>query len=204
MFTAVHYFAKSAAKLSCLLAVSSCLSIPSAQAGLVLQYDPSLNFETFIVNTGAMPVMSGGYQITDTNGGLMPTEWNSIADTVAADFGLVIAELGAGALSFGELSAMSNFLAEGALTGSAAWDPGQSWSIGHPFGRTEPVVQAVLMEAEFRYLDDAMPGSPAVVGSISAVPEPSLGYLALLLTGLATVVHRECKRRRSAGHGNRA
>ena len=146
---------------------------------MTLTYDGSGNATLTNVSGSALNVDL--YEIWSTGGNLDPVNWLSINDAVIADVVGVMGALGAGALSFGELSATVNLLADGNLSGSALFQDGAAWSIGQPI---DP--GTAIGDLTFYYTKPGVAGDK-FLGNI--VPEPAT--LALLsLGGLLALVRR--------------
>ncbi|MFO0899955.1 MAG: hypothetical protein U0836_21190 [Pirellulales bacterium] len=88
---------------------------------------------TQLVNRSEQELQIDGYLLESSTGRLDVGAWRSIGDWVAADAAAVIAELGAGAVGFGEANPGPTSVAELNLSGGGLWKPGQSVSLGRPF-----------------------------------------------------------------------
>lgn len=118
-----------------LLAAAMCACFgEAAKAGapLTLWIDP--DGTSYIQNTTASAISFDGYQIASETNDLDPARWNSISDQAAANPLDVIAQLGAGALGFGEANPGAGNLAELNVAGIATLQGGAKFAIGKPFG----------------------------------------------------------------------
>jgi hypothetical protein len=88
----------------------------------------------YLYNTTNTDIHFDGYQIAADTPGLDPVGWYSINDRIPAAVGDLIAQLGAGALGFGELNPTASQIAEGNLTGVGIFKAGDKISLGKPFG----------------------------------------------------------------------
>jgi hypothetical protein len=106
----------------------------SASAQIELLVDPDLT--AYLHNPTAKDIGFDSYQITaDGIGGLDPAGWYSISDRQPAGKAVeLMAELGALALGFGELSPTPQQLAENNLVGDGILKAGAKFSLGKPFG----------------------------------------------------------------------
>jgi hypothetical protein len=165
------------------------LALPSQAAVITDELAMTLTFDgagnaTLTNNTGSA-VNVDVYEIWSAGNNLDPVGWESIADAVVVRPLDVMNGLGAGALSFGELTATTGLLAEGNLSNSAAFQPAAAWSIGKPFdpGQTAE-------DLTFYYARPETPGDK-YLGEI--VPEPAtMGLLAV--GGVLTLLRRRRRR----------
>jgi hypothetical protein len=142
-----------------------------------------------MTNLGNSPIRIDAYFISSPSGSLSPSGWNRLSSSGPE----IVAALGPDADQFLALSAGVNVLAEGNLTSSATWQPGQSWSIGFPFN--SDVVGFVDAVFEISSPDGLLLTGGAVVTSpdlapaaLLVVPEPSGGALCLLMAlGISTI-----------------
>ncbi len=103
----------------------------TAGAALTLLIDLTTD-DAWLRNDSGSALYIDGYEIWSVGGLLAPAGWQSIADAVVSDPIGVINTLGTGALSFIELTANANLLAEFTLAGQATLQTGASWYIGKP------------------------------------------------------------------------
>ena len=137
--------------------------------------------DAWLKNTTGAALGFDGYEIWSAGGLLAPTGWQSIADSVNSQPLDVLLTLGTGALSFGELTATQDLLAEFSLLRAATLPAGGIWYIG------EPAPQASLADLAFFY---SRPGvaDTKYQGGIEIVPEPAT--LGLLLVGGLALLRR--------------
>ncbi|MFO0899954.1 MAG: hypothetical protein U0836_21185 [Pirellulales bacterium] len=146
-----------------------------AQVGglpLELEIDP-LGMTSLKNLTGDV-VSFDAYQITSADGLLSPTGWQSIADQAALDPAKVTAELGAGALLFGEANPTGKSLAELNVGNAASLAANARFGIGSPFSR--PVTPTDDVRFFFKLAGEAS----AMEGPLSYF-RPPLGDLRLLV-----------------------
>lgn len=125
--------------------------LSSARAQLELQIDDSMTVS--IVNVGETTVLTDAYQVLAPSELLDPEGWSGIQEQAYSDppnsYSEIVDQLGSGALSFSASFPQSHNLAEMAVSGFAAFDPGFSFSIGAPFSGG---LEEILAEApRFRY-----------------------------------------------------
>lgn len=137
-----------------------------------------------LVNTTGAPLAFDAYTIESSIGGLDPVGWVSIPDAVTVDMVGVVAALGTGALSFGELSATVSNLTDANLGNSALLGAGASWSIGDIIGTSSDGITFTWKSPN---------GSDVFQGGLTVVPEPTT--MAMLGLGLVGFIAR--KRRKS-------
>ena len=161
----------------------------TSQAGAVILPDPSLTLlidvntgDTWLKNTSAGPFNFDGYEIWSAGGLLAPASWQSIADSVVSQPVNVMAALGTGALSFGEITASTSLLAEFTLSGQATLQAGATWYIG------QPAQQASLADLSFFYSIPTSSGNK-YEGGIEIIPEPAT--LGLVLIGGLALLKRK-------------
>ena len=160
------------------------------------------NREVTLQNRTGAPIAFDGYTLAcEVDGCLDPDGWVSISDSVAADASRVIADLGLGALSFGEAGTPSDHqLSELNIAGQAVLQPQRpgspwTWSLGYP------------ISLSFRELQDAIDsgaltmtfsGSRNVLGAPECIPEPSsLALAAIGAAGCGLFARRKLLRRTS-------
>ena len=159
------------------------------------------NYDLSFVNYGGTPVVLDGYTLTCEAGCLDPDGWVSIQDSVEADAARVIAELGAGGLTFGEAVATSHNLSELNLPSHAVLQPGARWSLGRPIaGNAREVSEwidagslTVTVSGRAIVYEIGFPLSPGQGGDFvvefTRVPEPS-SMLAAVISTLGLVLLR--------------
>lgn len=140
---------------------------------LTLLIDTSTD-QAWLKNTTGSPLAFDGYEIWSAGGLLGSSSWHSIADAVLTQPLDVLSTLGAGGLSFGEMTATTSLLAEFSLSGQATLPMGVMWYIG------TPAPDASLADLAFFY---SRPGAAGTKyeGGIEIIPEPAT--LGLLLIG---------------------
>ena len=186
--------------LLCFLSAVNAVSTVAAQDfypdfALVVQL-PS--YETFLMNLGASPIRVDGYQITSASGSLRPEGWVRMSSGGPE----IVAALGPGADQFFAANPTVSSLAELNPTGSATWQPGQSWSIGFPFDSENP---AFALDPVFRFSSPdgfVVPGGTVVLpgdlglAAVLVIPEPTSALLMVFGIGAAYWrthrVRREC------------
>jgi hypothetical protein len=145
---------------------------------------------------GALEV--DAYEIWSTGAQLDPIGWESIADAASVvlspRWSQVLTELGAGALSFGELVGNSGLMAEGSLTGAAVFTA-LPWTIGTPLAAVldAPGVyhaegNEIDGDVRFYYTKPSDPGNK-YLGIVEIVPEPATMSL-LIVGGLGVLARR--------------
>lgn len=178
------------------LAISALPCAAQDVGDLCLQVDPGL--EATLLNPSNAPIAFDGYTLAcEVDGCLDPNGWVSIVDSVAADASFVIAELGLGALSFGEAGVPNDHqLSELNIAGQAVLQPGATWRLGHPF----PLSARDLMQAvDSGALTFTLSGRGIVLqAGIECMPEPSsLALAAFGAAGCGLFVRRKLSRRQS-------
>ena len=128
-------------------------------------------------DTGSSAFTFDGYEIWSVGGLLEPVSWESIADAAMSSPADVINTLGAGAMSFGEMTAGLSLLAELDLPNYATLQSGATWDIG------KPAPDASLADLSFFYSNPDDVGIK-YQGGIEIIPEPTTVGL-LLVGGLA-------------------
>ncbi len=134
-----------------------------------------------IYNSGTASV--DGYEIRSSAEDLSPTGWRSIADWVSIDPATLMASLGVGALTYGELTATTVTLAEATLSSTAVFQPDVMFQIGTPLA-APPNVGALT----FYYGLSTDTTTDKYLGLITQIPEPAT--MGLLLIGLPWVMRR--------------
>lgn len=99
---------------------------------LEIDYDGVVYFRSSTPNAATFD----GYSLACSAGCLDPAGWYSIADAASSDPLRVTAELGPGALAFGEARPTNFTLGELNVSGAAIVPPGEKWSIGRPIAGT--------------------------------------------------------------------
>lgn len=136
---------------------------------------------TQLINRSAEELRIDGYLIESLSGRLEVGAWRSINDWVAADAAAVIAELGADAVGFGEANPGPTSLAELNLSGGGLWKPGQSVSLGQPFGGllTDIPVQSLftyhlvgIQQSQFGSIELVLPEGGPTAQIVSVAPDP--------------------------------
>ncbi len=139
---------------------------------------------SFLWNPTDLPITFDGYQLASETGSLDPVGWKSIADYVAGgQITDVLANLGAGALTFGEANPGTGNLAEVNLGGAGTIGPHAKFSLGKPFATLPP-------SADWYYKLSSGPGGPpGEIVYAPDTPEPSTFPLAAL-AGLGLIAFR--------------
>jgi hypothetical protein len=145
-----------------------------AEGGLVLTVDIPTGTAT-LTNASGAPLDVDGFEIVSSGGNLDPVAWNSIADQAVTDPLGVLAKLGAGGLSFGELTATTHVLAEGNLSNAGVFQPADPFAIGAP---VLPGT-ACVCDLQFYYKTVQISGDK-YIGLVQVVPEPAtIGLLGI-------------------------
>jgi hypothetical protein len=153
------------------------------EGGMVLTIDWPTGATTLTNESGA-PLDVDGYEIWSVAGNLDPDGWISISDRAIFDPLLLLAWIGPGSLSFGELNATPTSLAEASLSSWATFQSGAPWDIGNP---VLPHT-ASLEDLSFYYKTPDIAGDK-IIGRIDIVPEPAT--MSLLAAGGLALVRRK-------------
>jgi hypothetical protein len=162
----------------------------SAQAGtaddIALWVDVDLT--AYLVNMTAANISFDGYQIVSENNDLDVDGWYSISDRVEQGRTQeLMAELGAGALGFGEMSPTSAQISEANISGVGVLKAGAKFSIGKPFSSCPDTGGFAF----FFKVGGIAHHDGNSSGAGVACPEPSTWLLAVLgVIGMATLRRR--------------
>ncbi len=169
---------------ACLFLCSSAFAadVPNANFQLTVQADGSATLE----NVSGAPLSVDSYQILSAGGLLSSGSWTSIADQAVSDPLGVLTALGAGGLSFGELSATTLNLTEANLSNSALFASGAPFNIGTI---TSTPTQGDLT---FIWTSPTITPGDLFVGQVNLIPEPATMTL-LAVSGIAVFRRRRKK-----------
>jgi hypothetical protein len=144
---------------------------------------------TYLHNTTGGPVSFDGYQIVShSKNQLDVAGWDSISDRVPARLAELFAQLGTGAVTFGEAAPTEAQLAELNLPGVGTLEGGAKFNLGKPFKTYQNDQQ---LKAEYDFFFSLGPSAPNNEGEISLIPEPSTFVLGGLgLVGLLGLIRR--------------
>ncbi len=155
---------------------------PAALAQTPLAVWVDVDGTAYLWNTTDAPISFDGIQFDSETNRLNPAEWRSIADQANEDRMLVINALGAGALTFVEVTPASGALSELSFGGGAILQPHARFAIGRPF--LDGANQEATSDFFYKLAGDNTPWQ----GDIW-VPEPST-FLLAALAGMGLLAFR--------------
>jgi hypothetical protein len=151
------------------------------------------SYETFLTNLGNAPIRIDYYEITSPSGSLSPSGWKRLSSAGPE----IVVALGPGADQFFALSAGANELREANLASSAAWQPGESWSIGFPFNSdvldfADAVFRISSADGLLLTGGTLVTSPERALAALLVVPEPSSGVLCLsVVLGISAICLRQ-------------